>query len=79
MSDDKYQFCVGDIVIEKDFITIGADTQMKGIVIAIKHLSYNLGKKMLHDRLTIHWLDSDQVEEMPSVLVDLVSSVKNNL
>ena len=52
---------------------------MKGIVIAIKHLSYNLGKKMLHDRLTIHWLDSDQVEEMPSVLVDLVSSVKNNL
>ena len=49
MSDDKYQFCVGDIVIEKDFITIGADTQMKGIVIAIKHLSYNLGKKMVNN------------------------------
>ena len=76
MSDDEYQFCVGDIVIEKDFITIGDDDQMTGIVIAIEHLSYNLGKQILHDRLTIHWLDSDTTEEMPSVLVDLVSSVK---
>tara|TARA_R110002020_G_scaffold471440_1_gene698555 strand:- start:114 stop:350 length:237 start_codon:yes stop_codon:yes gene_type:complete len=76
VSDDEYQFCVGDIVIEKDFITIGDDDQMTGIVIAIEHLSYNLGKQILHDRLTIHWLDSDTTEEMPSVLVDLVSSVK---
>ena len=76
MDDDEYQFCVGDIVIEKDFITIGDVTQMKGIIIAVEHLSYNLGKKMLHDRLTIHWLDNDTTEEMPSVLVDLVSSVK---
>jgi hypothetical protein len=76
VDDDEYQFCVGDIVIEKDFITIGDVTQMKGIIIAVEHLSYNLGKKMLHDRLTIHWLDNDTTEEMPSVLVDLVSSVK---
>ena len=76
MDDDEYQFCVGDIVIEKDYITIGDVTQMKGIIIAVEHLSYNLGKKMLHDRLTIHWLDNDTTEEMPSVLVDLVSSVK---
>ena len=76
MSDDEYQFCVGDIVIEKDFITIGDGTQMKGIIIAVEHLSYNLGKKILHDRLTIHWLNNDTIEEMPSVLVDLVSSVK---
>ena len=76
MSNDEYQFCIGDIVIEKDFITIGDDDQMTGIVIAIEHLSYNLGKQILHDRLTIHWLDSDTTEEMPSVLVDLISSVK---
>ena len=76
MSDDKYQFCIGDIVIEKDFITIGDVAQMTGIVIAIDHLSYNLGKKIIHDRLTIHWLDNNTTEEMPSVLVDLVSSVK---
>lgn len=76
MSDDEYQFCVGDIVIEKDFITIGDDSQMKGVIIAIKHLSYNLGKKIVHDRLTIHWLDNDTIEEMPSVLVELISSVK---
>ena len=76
MSDDEYQFCIGDIVIEKDFITIGEDNQMTGIVIAIEHLSYNLGRQILHDRLTIRWFDNDTTEEMPSVLVDLVSSVK---
>jgi len=76
VSDDEYQFCIGDIVIEKDFITIGDVAQMTGIVIAIDHLSYNLGKKITHDRLTIHWLDNSTTEEMPSVLVDLVSSVK---
>ena len=79
MDDDEYQFCVGDIVIEKDFITIGDGTQMKGIIIAVERLSYNLGKKIIHDRLTIHWLDTDTTEEMPSVLVDLVSSVKKNI
>ena len=76
MSDDDYQFCIGDIVIEKDFITVGDGIQMTGIVIRVEHLSYNLGKKILHDRLTIHWLDSDTTEEMPAVLVNLVSSVK---
>ena len=76
MSDDEYQFCVGDIVIEKDFITIGDGSQMTGIIIAIEHLDYNLGKKIIHDRLTIRWLDNDTTEEMPSVLVDLVSSVR---
>tara|TARA_R110002020_G_scaffold253884_1_gene467500 strand:- start:558 stop:803 length:246 start_codon:yes stop_codon:yes gene_type:complete len=76
VSDDEYQFCVGDIVIEKDFITIGDGSQMTGIIIAIEHLDYNLGKKIIHDRLTIRWLDNDTTEEMPSVLVDLVSSVR---
>ena len=76
MSDDEYQFCIGDIVIEKEFITIGSDDQMTGIVIAIEHLSYNLGKHISHDRLTIRWLNNDTTEEMPSVLVDLISSVK---
>ena len=76
MSDDEYQFCIGDIVIEKDFITIGDEDQMTGIIIAIDHLNYNLGKKIIHDRLTIHWLNNNTTEEMPSVLVDLVSSVK---
>ena len=76
MSDDEYQFCIGDIVIEKDFITIGDDDQMTGIIIAIERLSYNLGKQILHDRLTIRWFGNDTTEEMPSVLVELVSSVK---
>jgi len=76
VSDGEYQFCVGDIVIEKDFITIGDVAQMIGIVISIERLSYSLGKKIIHDRLTIHWLDNNTTEEMPSVLVDLVSSVK---
>ena len=76
MKDDEYQFCIGDIVREKDFITIGDDNQMTGIIIGIEHLDYNLGKQILHDRLIIHWLDNDTTEEMPSVLVNLVSSVK---
>lgn len=76
MDDNNYQFCVGDIVIEKDFITIGAEAQMTGIIVAIQHLNYNFGKKMIHDRLIIYWFDTGAQEEMPSVLVDLVSSVK---
>lgn len=76
MSDDEYQFCIGDIVVEKDFITIGDEPPMTGIIIAIDHLSYKLGKKVIHDRLTIHWFNNNTIEEMPSVLVELVSSIK---
>jgi len=72
---EEYQFCVGDIVIEKDFITIGDEPQMIGIVLAIEHLTFNLNERLYHDRVTILWLDSGEREEMPSVLVDLISSV----
>ena len=78
MGDDDYRFCIGDIVVEKDFITVGDGTQMTGIVINVDHLNYKLGKNILHDRLTIHWLDNDTTEEMPAVLVDLISSVKKS-
>ena len=74
MKDDEYQFRVGDIVREKDFITIGYDDQMTGIVIAVDSTFY-LNERIIHDRLTIMWLDSGVEEEMPDVLVDLVSSV----
>ena len=74
MNDDEYQFRVGDIVREKDFITIGYDDQMTGIVIAVDSTFY-LNERIIHDRLTIMWLDSGVEEEMPDVLVDLVSSV----
>jgi len=74
VNDDEYQFRVGDIVREKDFITIGYDDQMTGIVIAVDSTFY-LNERIIHDRLTIMWLDSGVEEEMPDVLVDLVSSV----
>lgn len=74
MNEDGYQFRVGDIVREKDFITIGYDDQMTGIIIAIDSTFY-LNERIIHDRLTIMWLDSGVEEEMPDVLVELVSSV----
>ena len=74
MNDDGYQFRVGDIVREKDFITIGYDDQMTGIVIAVDS-TFHLNERVIHDRLTILWLDSGVEEEMPDVLIDLVSSV----
>ena len=74
MKDDEYQFRVGDIVREKDFITIGYDDQMTGIVIAVDSTFY-LNERIIHDRLTIMWLDSGVEEEMPDVLVELISSV----
>jgi hypothetical protein len=76
VKDDEYQFRVGDIVREKDFITIGYDDQMTGIVIAVDSTFY-LNERIIHDRLTIMWLDSGVEEEMPDVLVELVSSVVN--
>lgn len=76
MKDDEYQFRVGDIVREKEFITIGFDTQMTGIVIAVDSTFY-LNERVIHDRLTIMWLESGIEEEMPDVLVELVSSVIN--
>lgn len=76
MNDDEYQFRVGDIVREKDFITIGYDDQMTGIVIAVNS-TFHLNERVIHDRLTIMWLDSGVEEEMPDVLVELVSSVIN--
>lgn len=74
MPSDEYQFRVGDIVREKEFITIGFDSQMTGIVIAVNSTFY-LNERVIHDRLTILWLDSGIEEEMPDVLVELISSV----
>ena len=74
MKDDEYQFRVGDIVKEKDFITIGFDTQMTGIVIAVNS-TFHMNERVIHDRLTIMWLETGEQEEMPDVLVELVSSV----
>ncbi len=74
MNDDGYQFHVGDIVKEKDFITIGFDAQMTGIVIAVNS-TFRMNERVIHDRLTIMWFETGAQEEMPDVLVELVSSV----
>jgi len=74
VNSDEYQFRVGDIVREKDFITIGNDEQMTGIVIAVSSTFY-MNERIIHDRLTIMWFETGSQEEMPDVLVELVSSV----
>ena len=76
MKDDEYQFRVGDIVREKEFITIGFDTQMTGMVVAVNSTFY-MNERVIHDRLTIMWFETGAQEEMPDVLVELVSSVIN--
>ena len=74
MKDDEYQFRVGDIVREKEFITIGYDDQMTGIVVAVNS-RFQVNERVMHDRLTIMWFETGAQEEMPDVLVELVSSV----
>jgi hypothetical protein len=74
VNDDGYQFRVGDIIREKDFITIGNDDQMTGIVIAVSS-TFHMNERVVHDRLTIMWFETGAQEEMPDVLVELVSSV----
>ncbi len=74
MKDDEYQFRVGDIVREKEFITIGYDDQMTGIVVAVNS-RFQINERVMHDRLTIMWFETGAQEEMPDVLVELVSSV----
>ena len=76
MKDDEYQFRIGDIVREKEFITIGFDTQMTGIVVAVNS-TFHMNERVIHDRLTIMWFETGIQEEMPDVLVELVSSVVN--
>ena len=76
MKDNEYQFRVGDIVREKEFITIGVDTQMTGIVVAVNS-SFHINERVVHDRLIIMWFETGAQEEMPDVLVELVSSVIN--
>ena len=74
MNDDGYQFRVGDIVREKEFITIGYDEQMTGLVVAVDS-TFHMNERVIHDRLTIMWFETGTQEEMPDVLVELVSSV----
>ena len=74
MKDDEYQFRVGDIVREKEFITIGYDDQMTGLVVAVDS-TFHMNERVIHDRLTIMWFETGTQEEMPDVLVELVSSV----
>ena len=76
MKDDEYQFRVGDIVREKEFITIGYDEQMTGLVVAVDS-TFHMNERVIHDRLTIMWFETGAQEEMPDVLVELVSSVIN--
>ena len=76
MKDDEYQFRVGDIVREKEFITIGYDSQMTGLVVAVDS-TFHMNERVIHDRLTIMWFETGAQEEMPDVLVELVSSVIN--
>ena len=76
MKVDEYQFRVGDIVREKEFITIGFDTQMTGIVVAVNS-TFHINERVVHDRLIIMWFETGAQEEMPDVLVELVSSVIN--
>ena len=76
MNNDEYQFRVGDIIREKDFITIGNDDQMTGLVIAVSS-TFHMNERIVHDRLTIMWFETGTQEEMPDVLVELVSSVIN--
>ena len=76
MNDDEYQFRVGDIVREKEFITIGYDDQMTGIVVSVDS-TFHMNERVIHDRLTIMWFETGTQEEMPDVLVELVSSVLN--
>ena len=75
-NDDEYQFRVGDIVREKEFITIGYDDQMTGIVVSVDS-TFHMNERVIHDRLTIMWFETGTQEEMPDVLVELVSSVIN--
>ena len=74
MNNDGYQFRVGDIVKEKEFITIGFDDQMTGLVVTVSSTFY-MNERVVHDRLTILWFETGAQEEMPDVLVELVSSV----
>jgi len=74
VKDDEYQFRVGDIVREKEFITIGYDDQMTGLVVAVDS-TFHMNERVIHDRLTIMWFETGTQEEMPDVLVELVSSV----
>jgi len=76
VKDDEYQFRVGDIVREKEFITIGFDTQMTGIVVSVNS-TFHINERVVHDRLVIMWFETGTQEEMPDVLVELVSSVIN--
>ena len=76
MKDDEYQFRVGDIVREKEFITIGFDAQMTGIVVSVNS-TFHINERVVHDRLVIMWFETGAQEEMPDVLVELVSSVIN--
>ena len=76
MKEDEYQFRIGDIVREKEFITIGFDAQMTGIVISVNS-TFHMNERVVHDRLVIMWFETGTQEEMPDVLVELVSSVIN--
>jgi len=74
VKEDEYQFRIGDIVREKEFITIGYDSQMTGLVVAVDS-TFHMNERVIHDRLTIMWFETGTQEEMPDVLVELVSSV----
>ena len=49
---------------------------MTGIVVAVNS-TFRINERVVHDRLIIMWFETGVQEEMPDVLVELVSSVIN--
>jgi hypothetical protein len=49
---------------------------MTGIVVAVNS-TFHINERVVHDRLIIMWFETGAQEEMPDVLVELVSSVIN--
>lgn len=75
---ETYQFQIGDIVIESEYINPFQRKCWIGIVVFIerRYYEFELFNDLREDLVGVHWFQPNYVETLPSSVLRLVNAVK---
>ena len=76
--NSRFDFEVGDIVVETDYIVVPNREPWTGIVVYVIEDFYELNSHIgeLEDLVGVHWLKPDHVETLPASVLVLLQKAK---
>jgi len=78
--EEKYEFQVGDIVTEKQYIIPPDRTEWTGIVVSVLRDRYHnhTFSGIFEDMIYIQWFQVGYIEQLPASVVKLVQKAKKD-